>query len=241
MDNGWIKLHRKILENPICKKGDYLLLWITLLLLANHKENKMIWNNDIIVIKEGQFITGRKQLSQQTGISETTIERILKYLENGHQIGQQKTTKYRLITIVNWKDYQTSDTKADNKRTTNGQQTDTNKNDNNDKKEKNITETSSVDVNELIKTFESINPSCSKYYGNKTQRKACDSLISNYGFNRVKKVIEVTLPKTNTLPFFPSITTPVQLQEKWSSLESAIRKYQSKQHTEETKKGMALW
>jgi hypothetical protein len=130
---------------------------------------------------------------------------------------------------------------ADNKRTTNGQQTDTNKNDNNDKKEKNITETSSVDVNELIKTFESINPSCSKYYGNKTQRKACENLISNYGFNRVKKVIEVTLPKTNTLPFFPSITTPVQLQEKWSSLESAIRKYQSKQHTEETKKGMALW
>ena len=86
-----------------------------------------------------------------------------------------------------------------------------------------------------------MNPSCSKYYGNKTQRKACENLIELYGFNRVKKVIEVTLPKTNTLPFFPSITTPVQLQEKWSSLESAIRKYQSKQHTEETKKGMALW
>jgi len=103
------------------------------------------------------------------------------------------------------------------------------------------TETSSVEVSELIKTFEIINPSCSKYYGNKTQRKACENLIELYGFNRVKKVIEVTLPKTNTLAFFPSITTPVQLQEKWSSLESAIRKYQSKQHTEETKKGMALW
>lgn len=103
------------------------------------------------------------------------------------------------------------------------------------------TETSSVGINELIKTFEVMNPSCSKYYGNKTQRKACENLIELYGFNRVKKVIEVTLPKTNTLPFFPSITTPVQLQEKWSSLESAIRKYQSKQHTEETKKGMALW
>ena len=130
MENGWIKLHRKLLENPIMKKPHWAWLWVILLLKANHKENKMIWNNDVIVIKEGQFITGRKELSKQSGLSETTIERVLDYLEKSNQIGQQKTTKYRLITIVNWKDYQ----ELDNKRTTNGQQADTNKNDKNDKK-----------------------------------------------------------------------------------------------------------
>ena len=83
-----------------------------------------MWNNNTIIVKEGQFITGRKELSKVTGIPETTIERILEYLEKEHQIGQQKTTKYRLITVVNWKEYQIKD----NKRTTNGQQTDTNKN-----------------------------------------------------------------------------------------------------------------
>ena len=120
MEQGWVKLHRKLLDNPIIKKSSYLALWIVLLLKANHRDNKMIWNNNIIVIKEGQFITGRKELSKETSIPETTIERILKYLENGQQIEQQKTTKYRLITIINWKDYQTKNTKTDNKRTTNG-------------------------------------------------------------------------------------------------------------------------
>jgi len=76
------------------------------------------------MIKEGQLVTGRKQLSKDTGIPETTIERILEALEKEGQIGQEKNTKYRVITILHWKDYQTSDSK----RTANGQQTDTNKN-----------------------------------------------------------------------------------------------------------------
>ena len=36
---GWIKMHRKILDNPIiCKDSDYLSVWIYLLLNATHKE-----------------------------------------------------------------------------------------------------------------------------------------------------------------------------------------------------------
>ena len=138
MDNGWIKLHRKITENPIIQRPVYFALWIMLLLKANHKENKMMWNGGIIVIKEGQMITGRKELSKETNIPESTIEDILKYLETQHQIQQQKTTKYRLITIVNWKDYQKPDTKSNNKATTKQQQADTNKNDKNVKNDKNI-------------------------------------------------------------------------------------------------------
>lgn len=64
-------------------------------------------------------------------------------------------------------------------------------------------------------------------YGNTTQRKACQFLIDTYTFERVKTVIEKTLPKIQGLQFFPTITTPLQLQDKWSGLESAIRKYQS--------------
>ncbi|MCD4760257.1 hypothetical protein K8R33_05225 [archaeon] len=133
MDNGWIKLHRKILKNAISKKPNYAWLWVTLLLKANHKENKFIWNGKEEVCEKGQILTGRKKLSQETGISETTIERILKMLENGHQIEQQKTNKFRLITVINWQEYQGNGHQTDNKRTSNGQQTDTNKNDKNDK------------------------------------------------------------------------------------------------------------
>lgn len=126
--SGWVKLHRKILKNPLVSKPTYFALWVILLLKANHKECEIIWNGGFKTIKSGQFLTGRKALSVESGIPETTIERILKVLESGHQIEQEKTSKYRLITIVNWEQYQDKNAKVDNKWTTNGQQTDTNKN-----------------------------------------------------------------------------------------------------------------
>lgn len=127
--DGWIKLHRKLKNKGYYKKSNYVHLWIHLLLEANHLEKEFMWNNEVVHIKKGQFLTGRKELSKETGIPETTIERILDLLEKEGQIGQQKTTKFRVITILKWDEYQITD----NKRTTNGQQTDTNKNDKNDK------------------------------------------------------------------------------------------------------------
>lgn len=91
----------------------------------------------------------------------------------------------------------------------------------------NVAEHSSSVISDLIKSFEKINPACKKMYGNKTQRKACQDLIDTYTFDRVKLVIEETLPRIGSLKFFPTITTPLQLFDKWSSLESAIIKYKS--------------
>ena len=96
-----------------------------------------------------------------------------------------------------------------------------------DRIEQDTTETSSVEIPILIKAFEGLNPASKKFYGNKTQRQACNTLIETYGIDRVLLVIEKTLPKTNGLQFFPTITTPLQLLDKWVQLESAIRKYQS--------------
>jgi DNA-binding transcriptional regulator YhcF (GntR family) len=137
---GYIYLHRRLKENVFYKNPKYVSLWVHLLLSANHIATKILWNGEIVELKAGQFITGRKELSKQTGIKPTSVERILRMLESGHQIGQQKTKKFRIITITNWDKYQVCktkvDIKTDNRRTTNGQQTDTNNNDNNDNNEK---------------------------------------------------------------------------------------------------------
>jgi len=154
---GWVKLHRHILDNPICKKPKYAWLWIILLLKANHKDKTFIWNNKKQVCKMGQIITGRKELSLNSGISPSSVERGLTYLESEHQIKQQKTTKFRLITILNWDKYQIDGQQivqqTDNKRTTNGQQTDTNNNDNNDKNDKNDKEINIYNQNEFAKFY----------------------------------------------------------------------------------------
>ena len=65
-------------------------------------------------------------IPEKTGIAQATIYRILKYLENEKQIEQQKTTKYTLITIVNWDKYQKNEKQNEkqmkNKRKTNEKQ-----------------------------------------------------------------------------------------------------------------------
>ncbi len=135
MDNktkGYIKAYRSLIDKGYYNKSQYVHLWIHLLFLANHAPKEFMFNGKSENLKPGQLITGRKKLSMVTGIKPTTIERILKVFENEQQIGQQKTNKYRVITILSWDKYQISDNKMDTKRTSNGQQTDTNNNDNNE-------------------------------------------------------------------------------------------------------------
>ena len=121
---GWIKLHRKILTNVISKKPEYLALWLLLLILANHQKKQFfIFNSKKNKLRLGEFITGRKKLAKISGINESKIERILKYLEIEQQIEQQTFNKFRLIHIVNWKKYQKSEQLVNNKRTKIEQQT----------------------------------------------------------------------------------------------------------------------
>ena len=78
-------------------------------------------------------------------------------------------------------------------------------------------------IGEVIKEFESVNPSCSKMYGRKDQRDACSDLIQKYGYDKVIEVVK-NLNKTNVQQFFPSIDTPLQLQYKWVTLQNAHKK-----------------
>lgn len=82
-------------------------------------------------------------------------------------------------------------------------------------------------VSEVIKSFEEVNPSYKKWYGNTTQRGAVHRLITTHGVETVKRVITL-LPKTNNMRYFPTITTPLQLEDKWAQLESALKRMKTK-------------
>ncbi|MFZ4465202.1 MAG: hypothetical protein ACOYN5_15240 [Bacteroidales bacterium] len=106
--DGWIKLHRQIISKAFYAKDSARVhLWIHILLKANHETHEEYLGAKPIICQPGQFTTGRKQLSHETGISESKIERILTYFEKiEQQIEQQKTSVNRLITIRNWHFYQ---------------------------------------------------------------------------------------------------------------------------------------
>lgn len=97
-------------------------------------------------------------------------------------------------------------------------------------KEKTVTENSATvteksainnEISEVISLMEKVDPKNKTYYGNKTQRNACKFLIETYSFGNVVKVVNL-LPQTNTQEYFPRITSPYELQEKWQKLAIAL-------------------
>ncbi len=140
--DGYIKLYRKLLDNPIvCKDVETLGIWIYLLLNATHKKVDVLFNSKKITLEPGQLITGRKAIATKLKVDESKVERTLKMLKNEQQIEQQTSSKNRLITILNWElsqqNEQQVEQQVNNKRTTSEQQVNTNKNEKNVKNERN--------------------------------------------------------------------------------------------------------
>jgi len=108
MDNGWIKIHRKILDwewydDPIIFK-----VFFHLLLQANHQPKN--WRG--VAIQRGQLVTSREQLTRQltrkqpAKISVQQVRTALNKLKSTNEITIETTTKYSLITLLNYEKYQ---------------------------------------------------------------------------------------------------------------------------------------
>lgn len=112
-DNGWIKLHRKLLDSPIWGSPGLVTFWIWCLMKANtSKKYTFYFNSTEVTLKPGQFITGRKIAAEETGISECSVRKYFKILEKQKMIKRKVTNRYTLVTIVNWGNYQGDDSKA---------------------------------------------------------------------------------------------------------------------------------
>lgn len=158
--NGWIKLHRKLMDNPIIMKdSDHLAVWTYLLLNATHAEYPAIFKGQKIILKPGQLITGRKSIAEKLSINDSKVRRILDRFEKDQQIDRQRSNQNSLISLKNWELYQIFDQQNDqqmtNNRPTDGQPPTTNKNIKNVKNEKNVTNTYSniPELNEAILEF----------------------------------------------------------------------------------------
>jgi len=140
--DGWIKLHRKMSENIFwtCEKFSRGQAWVDLLMLANHTENFFYVRGHKITVLRGQVGWSQLQLSTRWKWSRNKVRKFLNDLEKEHQIEQQISKSYSIITIINYDKYQEKGQQLkqqkDNRKTTEGQQKDTNKNDKKEKKYK---------------------------------------------------------------------------------------------------------
>lgn len=133
MNEGFILLHRKMLENAIFYKADYYQIWSYILLKVNHKEVEMIWNNEKKVVKKGSGIFSQKKISEELKIPIGTVHNALKYLKSESQIEIKSTTKFTEIQVVNWEHYQDFESIIENRLKPKRKQNETNKHDKHDK------------------------------------------------------------------------------------------------------------
>jgi hypothetical protein len=135
-NNGWVKLHRKFLDWEWYDDINAKILFIHLLLVANHKDKK--WRG--VTIKRGQKLTSYLRISEETGLSIAQVRTALNKLKSTREITHLRTRNYSIITINKYDEYQTDDTHIDSPMTDEQQSDDkpltTNKNDKNIKNEK---------------------------------------------------------------------------------------------------------
>lgn len=132
---GWIALHRKLTDSAIYSDSTAVHLWIHLLFKANHKDKKFLHAGQMIDLKRGQILTGRKVLASEIGANESKIFRLLKVFESEQMIEQQKSNKFSIISILNYEQYQSGEQQTEqqvnSKRTSGEQLVNTNNNENN--------------------------------------------------------------------------------------------------------------
>lgn len=135
--NGYIKLHRKMLDWGWYQNQNVKDLFIHLLLIANFKESKF----EDMTIYPGQIITSINSLAKGTKLSTRNVRTALEKLEKSKILTKQTTSRFTIITIENWELYQgndfeaTSDRQASDKQATSDRQH--HKNAKNDKNAKN--------------------------------------------------------------------------------------------------------
>lgn len=138
MSMGWVKLHRKILDNPIFKNDKLFRVFIYLLLKASHTNHDQLIGDSIVALKKGQWATGRKAISRDTGLTEQNVRTAISKLEKLGILTIKVTVKYSIFSISNWDGYQQDNQQVTNKQPTSNQQVTTINNGKNDNNVNNI-------------------------------------------------------------------------------------------------------
>lgn len=131
MDNGFITLHRKLLQSAVFEDSDLLKVWIWCLLRANHKDCEVVHARQIVVLKRGEFITGTYSGSEELNMSTKVFRNRLKILVMLGQIEQKGASKYTIINVVKYDFYQNKEIRGASKGQAKGKQRATDNNVNN--------------------------------------------------------------------------------------------------------------
>ena len=189
MQQGWVSIHRSIIENFVWRDKPFNMgaAWIDLIMMANHEEKKMPHDGQLMIVKRGQTFTSVRSLSERWGWSRMKVSRFLVLLEQDEMLILERSKSGTLLTLVNYDNYQDC-------RDTNGTPTRQNNNVNNDKNVKNEKKEKKdiydAQISEIIDYFNQV---AGKHYtGRSESHRKCITarLKEGYTVEEFKQVID---------------------------------------------------
>ncbi|WP_346702152.1 hypothetical protein [uncultured Alistipes sp.] len=103
---GWIKIHRGLLDWEWYSDTNCVRMALHLLLMANFQTKR--WRG--ITVERGQLVTSRSILARETGLSEREVRTAISKLEKSDFLTIRATCSYTIVTICNYEKYQSSET-----------------------------------------------------------------------------------------------------------------------------------
>lgn len=224
MNKGWIKLHRKILDNPfLYKDGTARYVFITLLLLVDRET--------------GEWSGGRKQLAGHCRFNEKTVYSAISRLKRQHVISTSSAGSWTTFSICKWHEYQQADQHDVSTATPIRQHSNKKekKKENKTNNSTNVLTTKVVDkrnpeLQELIDYAKTLNfPLQGTQRVNRNMAHHC---LKKFGLSNSKRLIDAAV-KSRGQPFSPTINDFNQLYKKAADLATFFAKGERKQNNVE--------
>ena len=111
---GYIKLHRSILNWEWWDDDVTLKVFIWLLLNANWEDTRYRG----FEVPRGSLVIGRKKMAETLHLSEREIRTAISHLKSTNEVTTKATNRFTILTITNWEKYQGCEEEATNKMTT---------------------------------------------------------------------------------------------------------------------------
>ncbi len=102
IDNGYIKLHRKMLQWEWYNDITTFRVFMHCLLMANWKDGRFMGYD----IPRGSFATSYSSLAKQTSLTVKQIRTSLEHLKRTQEVAVKRTPKFSIITVINYCQYQ---------------------------------------------------------------------------------------------------------------------------------------
>ncbi|WP_145503987.1 DNA replication protein [Yersinia vastinensis] len=104
---GFALMHRKIMDLPFYRTdSEAVHLWFHFILTANHAPAIVSTELGDVMVRRGEFMTGRNKLEQATGITGNRIKYLIGKFEKLGMITKSTTKKFSLIYVTKYDEYQ---------------------------------------------------------------------------------------------------------------------------------------